>query len=1003
MKKTTPNRFQPWMVCAMALSLNQAFTLPAAAADAAHPGLVKTSLPLSQISAKAGADYHGEGLVVVPTAEGARLRCVFQRLEAEATPEGLWMTSTFTNTARDHFRVVAAQVGSHAAASLHGSGDATRGNVSLPQTGTVAVAGQVVRFARPGVVEEYSVSLDGVQQDFILAARPAGRGELAVWLAVSGAKVEPAIQGAQLVLDGSGRKIAYSRLRATDATGKELPARIEVTDKSEIGLAVVVDDAEAVYPVRIDPTFSDANWISMSGITGADNSLSATAVDGSGNLYIGGSFTVVGGAIANGIAKWDGTNWSALGSGMNSWVGALAVWGNNVYAGGGFTMAGGKAANYIARWDGTNWSALGSGMSGSVYALAVSGNNVYAASGFTMAGGKAVNYIAKWDGSAWSVLGSGMEMECPTFPPPCPPPMVSALAVSGTNLYAGGRFTTAGGVSAANIAKWDGNAWSALGSGMNSDVSVLTGSGNNVYAGGGFTTAGGKAANYIAKWDGSAWSALGSGVDSLVYALAVSGTNVYAGGEFTTAGGTPASYIARWDGNSWSALGPGMDSYVYALAVSGSNLCAGGLFKMAGATSANYIAKWDGSNWSALGSGMNGNGVLALAGSSTNLYAVGSFTYGGGGGVARSYIAKWDGGSWNALGSGMNGAVSALVVSGTNLYAGGSFTTAGGVSATNIAKWDGSSWSALGSGTSGGVSALVMLGSGLYAGGNFTAAGGVSAINIAKWDGSSWSALGPGLGSGAGDQVFALAAWGGNLYAGGWFTNAGGVSATYIAKWDGSSWSAVGSGLNAGVGVLSGSSGDLYAASGISFLGGPAGGIPTNNYIARWNGSSWSAAPGLVSPNRLVNALALSGSDLYAGGWFTSAGGVSASYIAKWDGTNWSALGSGMNSGVSALLVSGGDLYAGGSFTIAGGKVSGFVARAHLFSIPALSIVRSGNAVNVSWPSVDAAGFALKQADNMASSVNWAPITGGITDVGTNKSVTVPATNSQQFFRLQGP
>ena len=26
---------------------------------------------------------------------------------------------------------------------------------------------------------------------------------------------------------------------------------------------MVVNDAGAVYPVRIDPTFSDANWISM--------------------------------------------------------------------------------------------------------------------------------------------------------------------------------------------------------------------------------------------------------------------------------------------------------------------------------------------------------------------------------------------------------------------------------------------------------------------------------------------------------------------------------------------------------------------------------------------------------------------------------------------------------------------------------------------------------------------------------------------------------------------
>ena len=43
------------------------------------------------------------------------------------------------------------------------------------------------------------------------------------------------------------------------------------------------------------------------------------------------------------------------------------------------------------------------------------------------------------------------------------------------------------------------------------------------------------------------------------------------------------------------------------------------------------------------------------------------------------------------------------------------------------------------------------------------------------------------------------------------------------------------------------------------------------------------------------NALAIDSTDtLYAGGDFTTAGGVSANYIAKWDGESWSALGSGM-------------------------------------------------------------------------------------------------------------
>jgi len=99
----------------------------------------------------------------------------------------------------------------------------------------VSVDGQTVRFSRLGLTEEYSVSMDGVRQDFIVEQAPPSPpgGELVVKLAVSGASVEPAPVGAQLVLENSGRKIAYNRLRVTDATGKELTARMEVVGHGE--------------------------------------------------------------------------------------------------------------------------------------------------------------------------------------------------------------------------------------------------------------------------------------------------------------------------------------------------------------------------------------------------------------------------------------------------------------------------------------------------------------------------------------------------------------------------------------------------------------------------------------------------------------------------------------------------------------------------------------------------------------------------------------------------
>lgn len=90
--------------------------------------------------------------------------------------------------------------------------------------------------------------------------------------------------------------------------------------------------------------------------------------------------------------------------------------------------------------------------------------------------------------------------------------------------------------------------WTGFGSGMDDQVNALAiDSSGNLYAGGTFTTAGGVPANYIAKWDGSTWEALGTGMDNDVHALAVdSSGNLYAGGEFSFANGAYAPRVAKW-------------------------------------------------------------------------------------------------------------------------------------------------------------------------------------------------------------------------------------------------------------------------------------------------------------------------------------------------------------------------------------------------------------------------------------------------------------------------
>jgi len=516
---------------------------------------------------------------------------------------------------------------------------------------------------------------------------------------------------------------------------------------------------------------------------GMDTAVSALAVAPDGTLYAGGYFTTAGGVAAHRIARWDGTQWHALGSGIDDMVYALVAGPDGaLYAGGNFTTAGGEPANNIARWDPATltWHPLGSGVGGPDYptvralAIALDGS-LYAGGDFATAGEIEANGIARWEGSTstWYALGSGIGDPMRT--------VVYALAAGpGDSLYAGGRFDTAGGVVANHIARWNSatTTWHTVGTGngLNGVVRALAAAPDgSLYAGGCFTTAGGVVAGLVARWDGSTstWHALGSGRTgsqfSCVRALALGPDgSLYVGGDVST---------ARWDGSQWHPLGSGIDSGVDALAVGpDGSLYAGGWFTMAGGTPASYIARWDGSQWHPLGTGMNSAAEALAFGPDGSLYAGGYFTTAGG--MPANRVARWDGSQWHPLGSGIgDSSVQALTFGlDGSLYAGGWFSG-------NVARWDGSQWQSLGTGLDLGVYALTVGPDGsLYAGGNFRWAGGIAANHIARWDAStpSWHALSNGVNG----DVRALAfVPDGSLYVGGGFAAADYRPSTNIARW----------------------------------------------------------------------------------------------------------------------------------------------------------------------------------------------------------------------------
>jgi hypothetical protein len=342
------------------------------------------------------------------------------------------------------------------------------------------------------------------------------------------------------------------------------------------------------FTAKAPPSFA----ASGGNATALNDRVNAFAVDGSGNLYAGGGFSTAGGVTVNSVAKWNGSSWSPLGTGMDSEVFALALdSAGNLYAGGSFSTAGGVTVNGVAKWNGSSWSALGTGVSGTdngqppiVYTLAIdAAGNLYAGGEFQNAGGVPVGSVAQWDGSTWSAIGNELVGS------------VLSLAVNSQgDLYAGGDFGCVN-INCTHLAKWDGSSWSVPGNWINDQVYALAvDSSGNLYAGGYFSVAGGSPANHVAKWNGSFWSSLGNGVNSHVFALAVdSSGNLYAGGEFGTAGGVPANSIAKWNGSSWSAFGSGVNNRVTSIAIDGSgNLYAGGYFTTVGDLVRPYLAKW---------------------------------------------------------------------------------------------------------------------------------------------------------------------------------------------------------------------------------------------------------------------------------------------------------------------------------------------------------------------------------------------------------------------------
>lgn len=195
---------------------------------------------------------------------------------------------------------------------------------------------------------------------------------------------------------------------------------------------------------------SDACWEAGFHQPGVTGTVYAMIRDNSGNIYVGGEIIAAGGIPVNNLAMWDGTIWRDVGGGITiaagtARVSALAVdANNNLIVGGSFDQAGGAAADHIARWDGFAWSALSSGTDSNVFALAPVGNRVMVGGVFKKAGGIPSSYLGAY-----------------TFPPPAWAPAPTLTSLSPGSIPAGGAgfWLTVDGAnfSSRSVVRWNAN------------------------------------------------------------------------------------------------------------------------------------------------------------------------------------------------------------------------------------------------------------------------------------------------------------------------------------------------------------------------------------------------------------------------------------------------------------------------------------------------------------------------------------------------------------------
>ncbi len=294
-----------------------------------------------------------------------------------------------------------------------------------------------------------------------------------------------------------------------------------------------------------------------------------------------------------------------------------------------------------------------------------------------------------------------------------------------------------------------------------------------------------------------------------------------------------------------------------------------------------------------------------------NVYIAGNFQDDG---FQSMRVAKWSGGRWQILGDHFSGgrAEAIAVDANGNVYVGGVFeivrnSDGSEVNVLNIAKWNQASgkWEALGGGVDDDVLALAVDNNNVYVGGNLTRGfnpngAQVSIWRVGKWNvaQAQWEPLGDGIYNLGDGPVTALAVAANNdVIVGGDFTgvyNPGRVPVPteYIARWNGASWSPLGQGLRSNTsggacvaGIVIDNANRIYVTGAIATAVN-ANGTSVNGPVVYWDGAQWSRVALGATPFR-IDGLALDGAGKI---YLLYSVDVTIKLVEAWNGSAWTTL-----------------------------------------------------------------------------------------------------------------